>query len=331
MHTGLVKYDNARRALQEAHTVDEVKDIRDKAEALRLYAKQAKDIDMAVWAAEIKLRAERKAGNLIQEKQANGELASKGKPPSDELLMLQRATLSDHGINRTESARWQQEAAVPDEAFEQYIAECRQKSDMPTAAALRRLNSADRREERVADILKGNQELGTDKKYPVIYADPPWRYENPPIGASNRSIENQYPTMALEEICALPVIGLATDSAVLFMWATSPKLAECMQVIEDWGFTYRTSMVWVKDKIGMGYHVRNQHELLLIAKRGELPAPPIPARVSSVVNAPRTAHSAKPEIFYEIIEAMYPEFPKIEMFCRSPREGWAAWGNQSGG
>lgn len=184
--------------------------------------------------------------------------------------------------------------------------------------------------EKLVEISKGNRELGTETKYPIIYADPPWKYENPPIGATNRAIENHYPTMTLDEICALPVGDLATDNAMLYLWATAPKLAECVDVIEAWGFTYRTCFVWVKDKIGMGYHARNQHEILLVAKRGELPPPPVEARVSSVIEAPRTEHSAKPAEFYELIESMYPELPKIELFCRSPRQGWAVWGNQAG-
>jgi N6-adenosine-specific RNA methylase IME4 len=88
-------------------------------------------------------------------------------------------------------------------------------------------------------------------------------------------------------------------------------------------------MVWVKDKIGMGYHARNQHEVLLIGKRGQI-APPEPSnRPSSVVNAARVEHSAKPEEFYSLIERMYPDLPKIELFARSQREGWQAWGNQA--
>lgn len=171
-------------------------------------------------------------------------------------------------------------------------------------------------------------------KYSLIYADPPWRYENPPMGGTNRSIENQYPTLDLQEICALPVGNIAADDCLLFMWATAPKLAECFKVLEAWEFNYRTNLVWVKDKIGMGYHARNQHELLLIANRGTPPPPPISARESSVVEAPRGEHSVKPQEFYELIETMQPEFfadPEkpvaIELFCRSPRQGWAAWGN----
>lgn len=166
-------------------------------------------------------------------------------------------------------------------------------------------------------------------KFVVIYADPPWRYENPPMGGSNRSIENHYPTMALEEICAMPIPDIAHDNCVLFLWATSPKLYECMKVVDAWGFEYRTDMVWVKDKIGMGYHVRGRHESLLIAKRGELPPPAAEDRPDSVIEAPRLEHSAKPPNFYEIIDRMYPDVRKLELFQRESRDGWLGWGNQA--
>lgn len=203
---------------------------------------------------------------------------------------------------------------------------------LAAAKAIRAEKAAARRVERLdnlAKISKGNRDLATDTKYPIIYADPPWRYENPPIGATSRAIENHYPTMTLEEICALPVGELATADAMLYMWATAPKLAECFEVIRAWGFEYRTNMVWDKEKIGMGYHARNQHEILLICKRGEIPPPAAGTQPSSVYREARGVHSAKPLFFYEMIEAAYPQLPKMELFCRTPREGWAVWGNQS--
>ena len=135
--------------------------------------------------------------------------------------------------------------------------------------------------------------------------------------------------MLLEEICALPVGDLATDDAILYLWATAPKLAECMTVIEAWGFEYRTNIIWDKCKIGMGYHARNQHEILRIAKRGSIPPPKPGEQPASVIRVPRGKHSEKPVEFYEIIEKAYPELLKIELFNRSPREGWAVWGNES--
>lgn len=160
----------------------------------------------------------------------------------------------------------------------------------------------------------------------VIYADPPWRYDHASARPSDQ-IENHYPTMSLEEIKALPVP--AANDSMLFMWVTSPKLAEGMQVLEAWGFDYRTCMVWVKDRIGLGYYARQQHELLLIAKRGSIPVPDPQDRPSSVFYAPRGEHSAKPDLVYGLIERMYPLEERCELFQRRPRTGWSGWGNQA--
>lgn len=162
--------------------------------------------------------------------------------------------------------------------------------------------------------------------FPVIYADPPWRYEHSE-SPEVRKVENQYPTMTLDEIKALDIP--AADDAVIFLWVTSPKLAEGLDVMTAWGFTYRTSMVWVKDRIGMGYYARQQHEFLLIGRRGSLPAPDPEDRPASVVTAPRGEHSAKPDEFYDLIERMYPLAERCELFQRRPRQGWAGWGNQA--
>ena len=203
-----------------------------------------------------------------------------------------------------------------------------------TAKQQRQERTSKRRQERTEKINETNQgntsvkEL--DQTFSVIYADPPWRYEH--ANSENRAIENHYPTMDLSEICRMPVSEIAAKDAVLFLWATPPKLAEAMQVVDAWGFVYRTCMVWDKEKIGMGYYARQQHELLLIAARGELPVPEPANRPASVVRIKRPdRHSAKPYEFYELIERMYPEFVKVELFARNTREGWSAWGNQAKG
>jgi len=168
------------------------------------------------------------------------------------------------------------------------------------------------------------EEITREKKYDIIYADPPWKYEF--SQTKNREIENQYPTMDLEEICKLQIP--AADDAVLFLWCPMPKLDWGLKVIEAWGFKYRTGFVWVKDKIGMGHYVRSKHELLLIGIKGT-PGTPLPAnRPESVVFAPRSKHSKKPDVVYEIIEKMYPEKSYFEMFARETREGWEVWGNE---
>jgi N6-adenosine-specific RNA methylase IME4 len=180
-------------------------------------------------------------------------------------------------------------------------------------------------------MSKGNAPLGLEQAYPIILADPPWRFEHPPMGG-NRIVENHYPTETLEEICALPVAKLAGENALLFLWVPAPILEQSFQVIAAWSFTYRTCLVWAKDSPpGMGYYVRQQHELLLIAKRGDdIPPPKEGDRPPSILHAPRREHSRKPDEIYSVIERMYPELAKIELYARGTRPGWASWGNQAG-
>lgn len=181
--------------------------------------------------------------------------------------------------------------------------------------------------ERVASIASSEPPPVSDMgPFDVLYVDPPWRYEH---AEPTRAIENNYPTMSLDEIKALAAPAAA--SSVLFMWATSPKLAEALEVVSAWGFDYRTSMVWVKDRLGMGYYARQRHEILLICKRGDFPVPDPENRPDSVIAAPRGVHSEKPDVVYELIERMYPRATKAELFARRRREGWAAWGNQAEG
>lgn len=164
-----------------------------------------------------------------------------------------------------------------------------------------------------------------DGEYSVILADPPWMYDF--SLSDTRRIDNQYPEMELADIFELQ-IPAAKDS-VLFMWATSPKLLEAMEVIMQWDFVYKTCMVWEKDRIGMGYYARQKHEMLLIATKGS-PALPEPGdRPESVIHAPRREHSRKPDEVYGIIETMYPRGQYLELFARNKRDNWKSWGNEA--
>lgn len=171
--------------------------------------------------------------------------------------------------------------------------------------------------------------IDSEERFQTIYADPPWRYDH--SLSNSREIENQYPTMSLEAICELRIAQIAAEDSVLFLWATSPKLSEALQVIAAWGFDYKTCAVWDKQKIGMGYYFRQQHELLLVATKGSPVTPESSVRRASVFSYPRGEHSKKPIEFYDLLEQMYPHHRKIELFCRAPRSGWHAWGNQVSG
>lgn len=170
---------------------------------------------------------------------------------------------------------------------------------------------------------KRTRELPTGK-YAVIYADPPWQYDN---SGFNESADNQYPTMPLDEICELPIGDLADETTVLFLWATNPLLPEALKVLESWGFEYKTNMAWIKDAgRGKGWYLKSKHELLLIGVKSETPHPV--ERPDSCFEADRgNVHSRKPEKAYEIIESMYPG-NKVELFSRVAREGWDSWGNE---
>jgi N6-adenosine-specific RNA methylase IME4 len=134
--------------------------------------------------------------------------------------------------------------------------------------------------------------------------------------------------MTWDELSALEISSIAENDAVMFMWAPGCKLQEALDLIKKWGFTYRSCAVWVKDKIGQGQYFRNQHELLLVAVRGNPPTPQPRDRTSSVIEAQRRRHSEKPENVYAIIETMYPNSSKIELFARTTRPNWASWGNE---
>jgi N6-adenosine-specific RNA methylase IME4 len=163
------------------------------------------------------------------------------------------------------------------------------------------------------------------EKYSIILADPAWEYDF--SRSDSRNINNQYLPSSLEDMGRLK--PPAAENAVIFMWATSPKLREALWLLDNWGFEYKTCMIWVKDKIGMGYYARQKHELLLIATNGEgLELADTDKRPESVFFADRTEHSAKPDLVYEIIEQMYPTYIKYEMFARKEREGWKCWGDE---
>jgi N6-adenosine-specific RNA methylase IME4 len=204
------------------------------------------------------------------------------------------------------------------------------KAGEKSADVVRRLVTEQHREERtrrIVDKSKAGDGPESTIRYPVLLADPPWRYDY--SVSANREIENKYPTMSLDEICALKVADLTTESAVLYLWTTSPKLDGSLSVMRAWGFNYRSCLVWVKDKIGMGYWARQRHELLLVGTKGDMPAPPPELRPDSVIEAPRGEHSAKPVAVYELIEKQWPTMPKLELFARNPRDGWERWGHEA--
>ena len=166
-----------------------------------------------------------------------------------------------------------------------------------------------------------------EKKYNVIYADPPWSYKVWSKKGAGRSAESHYPTMSIEAIKALPVSRLAARDCALFLWITFPMLREGWGVMDAWGFTFKTvAFVWVKqyrksDSIftGMGYWTRANAEICLLATRGH---PKRAARdVKQVILSHIEEHSKKPDEARRRIEALMGDVPRIELFARQVTPG----------
>ncbi len=264
MTTNLVRYEAARHALAQAQSVDEVLEIRDRAEAARAYARMAGDIAMVNMAAEIRIRAERRAGELLAQMKCEG-LMGQGKGD----------VLSPLGIEKHESSRWQKVAAVPEREFDAYVAQTKAEGRELTSSGVRKLAKQSATEQRIYDVsrkyctetdlqaLATTVEAGDLPGYSTIYADPPWRYGNQ---GTRGATGDHYVGMSVDEICALPVSSLAAKDAHLHMWTTNAFLFEAQKVIESWGFEYKSCYVWVKPQIGMGNYWRVSHEFLLFGK-----------------------------------------------------------------
>jgi N6-adenosine-specific RNA methylase IME4 len=160
--------------------------------------------------------------------------------------------------------------------------------------------------------------------FPTIYADPPWPYAN---HAARAAAEKHYRTMTLEGIVNAPVKKLAAKSAHLHLWTTNSFLREAFQVIDAWGFRYKSCLVWIKPQLGTGNYWRVCHEFLLFGVRGGLPFRKHTVR--SWQKARRTAHSRKPYLFRELVEQVSPG-PYLELYGREelPNSGWTVFGDQ---
>jgi N6-adenosine-specific RNA methylase IME4 len=163
----------------------------------------------------------------------------------------------------------------------------------------------------------------------VIYCDPPWQFE--PYSRDSgmdRAADNHYPTMTQDELAALDLP--AADDCVLFCWATVAMLPAGMAFLSDHGFTYRTAYFWLKPGPGHGYwSAVDQIEILLLGTRGTVPAPAPGTQPPQTITAPRARHSEKPAAFAHMIEVMFPNVPRLEMFARCERPGWQTWGYEA--
>jgi N6-adenosine-specific RNA methylase IME4 len=292
----------------------------------------------------LRVEAETKAGDRLITMKESGErdkghyrkkLASKA--------VTQAPNLADLKLTRMQASRWQKLARLkrddPDEwerrldrlirvAVASCIGEKTAYSELRAEANVARIKQrADKERE-----LAGKIQALPDKRYGVILADPEWQFDTwSAKGMTMTSADNHYPTSALDTIKARDIPSISANNSVLFLWATVPMTPQAIEVMAAWGFGYVSGAVWVKDHAGTGYWFRNRHELLLVGTRGHIPAPAPGTQWDSVIEAAVGAHSEKPTAVYELVEAYFPNLPKIEINARKARPGWDNWGLEAPG
>ena len=306
--TELIKYDEACRMLAEAVAVDEVVDVRNKANAMRIYARQAKNRDLEINAAQIRVRAERRLGEMIIEQRTTVGLAKGGKPyqsdltPSVEEEVERVPTLKEAGIDHKLSSRAQRIAEIGSIRFEALMSMMREQAgDGRVIVDVLKIDAENEQRQKRRDLARAMSEATalspSGQKVACVYADPAWKRNQ---GVTNRSYENHYPTMSWDDICAMPVKDRLLPDAWLFLWiprahmfalhkvqieVTDVRTGEVVlaevamplgwAVAQAWGFdAYSTAFVWTKTDDehpmdqGGGVLVYDQDEVLLMFKRG---------------------------------------------------------------
>ena len=321
----LIALDDIGSSLAKNSSFDELNMLRAKVEAIRVLSKQSKlSLKSQNKIAEYRLRIDRKRGEWLSNnvfRSGNGSNQHVRKE-----LRSHPHTLAEYGVTRTESSILQRIASIPAADFEEHIDDIKANSEELTTAGLLRLEAALRFAGRkMPSLPKG--------KFNVIYADPPWAYQSDHTRIKN--VKLIYPTMSIEELCAFgeKVTHLAAEDCTLFLWVPSPQLDKFPAVLEAWGFRFCTTWVWNKLAHNFGFYGSIQHEILIIGGRGRATPtcdPKVLQSIRSVQSIKKTAHSAKPSEYYDLIEKAYPGRRYLELFSRAKdkRRGWTFWGDE---
>lgn len=339
MQTPLARLSRIRTELGEAKELPEIKGIRDKAEAVRAYAKAAGlGLDIQNDAAEIKIRAERKAGELLSGMAERGE-RDPGKGGNRRSQFHDGTVkLNNLGIERKQSMRWQRMARLGEDEFETAIVDIKHTGELTSASILRveceARKQAKEQEHHAITTFKG--------KYRILYADPPWKYADKLVKGYGAA-DHHYRQLSIAELCEFkdsdgrPLKEAAYKNSALFLWVTAPVLQESFAVISAWGFAYKTCFVWDKQIHNYGHYSSVRHELLLLSTRGQC-TPDSKTLEPSVLTIRRTEkHSEKPIEFLAMIDRMYlrpaslkeTENDRIILFHRGKRPlGWDVFGDQ---
>lgn len=345
--SALVQYEAACRALHEAVTVDEVKEFFSKADAVRVYARQAKNTKLENDAKIIRWRAIRRMGEIME-----GQPKAKGgKPYQEKATGLENnpvavPTLEEAGVDKNLAHLARKYAAMEETSFDRLVARCQAHNDGTERLPLDVLAAEEKAAQRDADarayaertadgcaVVDLHALAASGARFPVIYADPPWEFKVYSGAGKDRSADRHYNTGGLESIMALPVAALAAENAALMMWAVMPELPGALDVIKAWGFEYKTAgFTWIKQNKsgeglfwGMGYWTRANAEICILATKGSPER--IAKDVHQVIMTPIAEHSRKPDEAATRIERLL-RGPYLELYARRERPGWTTWGNE---
>jgi N6-adenosine-specific RNA methylase IME4 len=366
----LIQYERACTALADAVTADEVMKVHLSAQTIQAVARVAKNLEMEIAATKLRVRAEGKLGDMLIEAERIGLIASRGGQPKpknegSDAEPLSKAKLKDIGVDKKLSADSRRVAGIGQRAVDMMLAKFERESLAGRRLALdiihaeTRSRNAESRRTLARELSDASAMLPGGRRFPVIYADPPWRRK---AGIGNRAYENHFPTMTWDDICGLPVETRALPDAWLFLWIPRPHLLARTSMTVDlrgigpidipatladrvawsWGFQhYSTCFVWTKtdednpDDHGMGLIVLDQDELLLLFKRGRgLPVPDAAEKFGSNFRERPREHSRKPDFYRRMIATMTGGLPVLELFARVDEEhplppNWEGWGNQA--
>ena len=325
----LTQLNAIEQALAKARSINDVVNLRNQAEAARQCFRLAEyGLEMQNNAAEVKLRAERRAGEMLAEM----DKAPAGRPSKNRLQSATDLppTYDELGIEKTQAHRWQLEASVPPGTFEQHIAETKAAGEELTSAGVirlaKRIIQQAEREETQGNILTP---IEANRKYHAIVIDPPW-----PVQKIVREVRpNQdrfaYRTMTLDEIAKLPIADLANDEGChVYLWVTQKYLPAGLALFEQWGVKYQCVMTWVKPTGMTPFSWMYNTEHVLFGQIGNLRLARMGLKLS--FEAPVTKHSEKPEVFYERVRQASPN-PRLDMFARVTHDGFDAWGDEAHG
>ena len=303
MKQELVRFDDIGKALQKAVSVDQAKGIRDRAEALRIYAKQSgQSLVVQNRCAEIKLRAERRAGEILAEMEKNKGARGKGVRFHDESA----PTLAELGISQAQSHRWQKIARIPWREFEAFLGTRKQESKELTSVAVLRFANQFRTAAGEGDIQESSLDAPplAQELFSTVVVDPPWQL----LGRRT------------EALWSLPIQALCAKNAHVYVWVTNKNLEQGLELLRLWGFRYGSCLTWCKPAVEGGPYFRSSTEHILFGVRGNLEL----SRddLGTWFQWPwGSIHSEKPDRFYDLVMSCSPG-PYAVLFSSKQRPGW---------